>query len=150
MNNLQVSKSIKKKIWHFTLNLLLVLLAIPASLTLLFTSPMVQTISAKLTTHILSKKLHHQFEIERIQLNLFSGISLEGLKLRDDHGNVLMGANKLTTLPVFADIIHNKLVFNTVTLDGVVFNMGYYQGDSMMNLNRFIASLPGTNTPGDS
>jgi len=150
LNNLQVSKSIKKKIWHFTLNLLMVLLAIPPSLTLLFTSPMVQTISAKLTTHILSKKIHHQFEIERIQLNLFSGISLEGLKLRDDHGNVLMGANKLTTLPVFADIIHNKLVFNTVTLDGVVFNMGYYQGDSVMNLNRFIASLPGANTSGDS
>lgn len=143
MNSLQVSKSIKKKIWHFTLNLLLVILAIPPSLTLLFVSPMVQTISAKLANHILSKNLHHKIELQRIQIGLFTGISIDDLKIRDNKGNLLIGAQRLNTMPIFADIINNKLIFNTVSLDGVVFNMGTYIGDTTTNLNSFIYSITG-------
>ncbi|MFA5417437.1 MAG: translocation/assembly module TamB domain-containing protein [Bacteroidales bacterium] len=141
MNKLEVSKSIKKKFWRFILNLLLVTVAIPPSLTLLFVSPMVQTISAKLATHLLSKKLNHKIEIERIQLSLIRGITINGLKVNDNHGNILIGVKKLTTMPVFADILNNKLIFSNVSLDGAAFEMGKYKNDSTLNLNRFIASL---------
>ena len=141
MNRLQVSKSIKKKIWLFILNLLLVLLAIPPALSLLFSSPMVQTISAKLATHIMTSTFNQRFEVTRIKLSLFTGISIEGLKIRDEKGNVLMGIDKLTTMPIFADIIRSKLYFRSAKLEGAVFSMGNYKGDSSTNLNIFISSL---------
>jgi len=145
-----VSKSIKKKIWLFVLNLLLVLLAIPPALTLLFTSPMVQTISAKLATHVLTQTLQQRIEVQRIKLSLFTGISIEGLKLKDYKGNVLIGVDKLTTMPVFADLLNSKLYLRTATLEGGVFNMGSYRGDTTSNLNTFVASVTpqsGSSTP---
>ncbi len=141
MNRLQVSKSIKKKIWLFILNLLLVLLAIPPALTLLFTSPMVQTISAKLATHVLTQTLQQRLEVQRIQLSLFTGISIKGLKLKDYKGNVLIGVDNLTTMPAFADLLNHKLYLRTAILEGGVFNMGSYQGDTTTNLNTFVASV---------
>ena len=119
-----MSKSIKKRIGNVALNLLLVLLTIPFALSIIFKNPVTQTLSAKLVTGLVNAEYGQNFEIEKIELSLFQGIKIQGLRVRDKHQNVLIGMDKLTTRPVFADIFNNKLNFKNATLYGAVFSMG--------------------------
>lgn len=89
----------------------------------------------------MTSTFNQRFEVSRIKLSLFTGISIDGLKIKDEKNNVLIGIDKLTTMPVFADLINSKLYFSKAKLEGAVFCMGSYKGDSTTNLNIFISNL---------
>lgn len=136
-----MSKSIKKRIGNVALNLVLVLLTIPVALSIIFKNPVTQTLSAKLVAGFVNEQFGQNFEIEKIELSLLQGVKIQGLRVRDKKGNVLIGMDQLSTRPVFADILNNKLYFKNATLHGAVFNMGSYTGDTTSNLNTLIAGF---------
>jgi len=114
---------------------MLVVITIPLAITLLFQSPTVQTITAKLVTSMLSKSINQKVEINTIRLSFFSGINISEFTVEDHHENTLLGIGNLTAKPIFSNFSFSNIKFASVKLDSVIFNMGTYKNDSINNLS---------------
>ena len=143
MENKSVRKNIKKRLASIVLYILIVLVTTPVALTLLFQNPVVQTISARLVTNMLTNSLDQSVSINSIRLGFFRGIVINGLEVKDDHNNTMISIGKLRAMPIFTSLTFNEINFLSVELDSVQFNMGSYKGNSTINLTAFIKKLTG-------
>lgn len=135
MKNKSGYKNIKNKITSVVLYVLLVVISILMAISIMFQSPVVQTITAKFATEILSKSLGQSIKISTIKLGFFSGISIADFDVKDHHNNTLLYVGKLSAIPVFSNFSFSAISFVDVKLDSVLFNMGTYKGDSTNNLS---------------
>jgi len=136
-------KSMKKKLLKLLLNIFLVLLSIPFAITFLFREPLVQTITARLATEILSDKLGYDISIRVININIFNGIELKDLMVKDHHNNVMLGVVHLKAIPAYVDYSVVGLAFNRLTLEGAEFRYGTYKGEEKTNLDYFLDKISG-------
>lgn len=130
----QSGKSIKKKVFRFVLNLMLVMLSFPLALTFLFRDPMVQTLSARMITNLLTTQIGHEVRIERMKINFNTGISLFGFYFKDHRGETLIRVDQLHAKPVFGEIGLLSLRFKKLDLEGVEFRYARYKDDKDFNL----------------
>ncbi len=141
MEDKAVRKSIKKVIFRGILNLLLVLIWIPFSLTFLFQDPLVQTQTARLATNVLSRQVGNEILIRRVKLNLSSGISLYGIRLKDHHDSTIISVNKLSARPRFRELGLLNFRFSKIAIDSAVFRYGRYAEDDDFNLMIFLSKV---------
>ena len=127
-------------------NLLLILVLIPPSLAFLFRSPEVQTLTARLTTYLLSKHFRIDADIKLIKLDLRSGITIKGLKLNDQKGMPMIEVGELRAKPVFADFGLFGLVFANLELDHAFFRYARYTESSDFNLRLLINKFKDNDT----
>ena len=121
----------------------MVVAIIPFAITLLFQNPLVQTISARLASNILSNSLEQSVTINTINIGLFSGVNINKLNVKDHHNNTLLDVGNLNAMPIFSNLSFSTIDFLTVELDSVQFNMGSYKGDSINNLSYLIKKITG-------
>lgn len=143
MKNKSDNKNIKKRVLKVFLYILLVISVIPVSLTILFQSPIVQTISARLATDILSKNLDRNISINSIKFSFISGIKIIGLDIRDHHNNTLIGIGELKAVPVFTNFSFSDIKFIKIEIDSALFAMGSYKDEDNNNLSMIIQSITG-------
>ncbi len=129
MKEKKLRKNIKKRLANGVLHIVLILLVLPFSLTLMFSDPMVQTLSARLLTMMASKRIGHIINIESIQINVFTGIVLEDVYVDDHKGNLILGLKKLEAKPLFGDWRLLQLDFLSIHLDSASFAYGRYKDD---------------------
>jgi hypothetical protein len=127
-----------KKFRRLLLNAILVLLFIPFALTFLFRDPMVQTISAKMLTSLLSAKAGVRAEVQSLKVNIFNGIEIKGLLLDDYRNNPMIRVKHLKAKPVFADRGLFGILFQNVELDGAEFTYKRYKGETDFNFTYFL------------
>lgn len=136
-------KSMKKKLLKLLLNIFLVLLSIPFAVTFLFREPLVQTITARLATEMLSDRLGYNISIRVININIFNGIELRDLLVKDHHDNVMLGVGHLMAKPAYVDYSVVGLAFNKLTLEGAEFRYGTYKGEEKTNLDYLLDKISG-------
>jgi len=135
LKNKSDHKNIKKKITSVVFYVILVVISIPLAISVMFQSSVVQTITAKLVTEVLSKNLGQSIKISTIKLGFFSGINIVDFEVKDHHNNTLLSVGKLSAMPVFSNFSFSVISFVHVDFDSLMFNMGTYKGDSTNNLS---------------
>lgn len=143
MKNKSVRKNIKKKLLSVLLHILLVAAILPFILTFLFLNPLVQTISAKLAADVITNSLGQKVSINSINVGIFNGISVNGLKVNDHNENHLLYIGQLSAMPVLTSSSFNNIKILTIELDTVQFNMGSYNSDTSSNLTLLIQKFSG-------
>ena len=144
MTNKVPSKNRTKKFRRLLLNAVLILLAIPPALTFLFRDPMVQTLSAKMLTSILSSKTGLHTEIQTLKVDLFSGIEIKGLLMDDHRGNTMIRVKHLRAKPLYADWGLFGILFREIEMDGAAFTYGRYKGEADFNFTYLLNSFSDT------
>ncbi len=123
---------------------LLVMIFLPPGFAFLFHEPFVQTLSGRLATHYLSKRIGNVTSIDALQIDLISGITLKGVIVKDHHDRTLMQIDKLVAKPLYADWGLLGIRFSKLELDGVEFRLAKYKGEDELNLikliNKFMTS----------
>ena len=143
MKNKSVRKNIKKKILSILLHILLVAAIIPFVLTFLFLNPLVQTISAKFAADVITNSLGQKVSINSINIGVFKGINVNGLKINDHNENTLLYVGQLSAIPVLTSPSFSNIKFLNIELESVQFNMGSYNSDSTSNLSLLIQKFSG-------
>ncbi len=132
------NKNIKKRIVTIVFNILITIAVLPFAISVLFQNPIVQTITAKLATKVLSNSIKQNISLSAIQLGFFTGIDITDLKIDDHHNNTMLAIHKLRAIPKLRSFSLDNINFSRVTLDSVIFNLGTYKGDTTVNLSMFI------------
>lgn len=130
MKDKKLRKNIKKRLARIFLNVVLVILIIPFSLTLMFNDPMVQTLTARLATYYLSLNSGHNIAIDAIQIHLLDGIKLKGIVLDDYKGNNILRIDQLKAKPLYSAWDMKGLAFHSVDMEAASFSYGRYKGDA--------------------
>ena len=150
MKDKLVSKNNIKKLFRWLLNIVLVFITIPIVLTFMFRDPMVQSLSARMLTKWLSEKSGYEIKLEKVRITVFDGIELQGLKVNDHRGEVLLHVNHLMAQPVFADWSLSLLKFRSLTIDGAHFRYARYAEDEDYNLKILINSYLRSDSSGSN
>jgi len=109
---------------------------------------MVQTLSAKMLTSVLSNKTGLHTEIQTLKLDIFSGIEIRGLRMDDHRGNPMIQVKRLQAKPVYADWGLFGLLFREVELEGAGFSYGRYKGEEEFNFTKLLDSFQDTTQSG--
>ncbi|MFD2550974.1 translocation/assembly module TamB domain-containing protein [Bizionia sediminis] len=121
-------------------------------LLLLLSIPAVQTGIAKHVTERINADFKTNINVERIGLQINGDVELKGVLIRDYKKDTLISANTLnTSILSFRNLYNGKLVFGDIDLEGVIFNLVTYPGETDTNLDVFVARFDEDNPPeGDS
>ena len=109
-------------------------------LILLLSIPAVQTSIAKHVTNRINSDFKTNINIERIGLQVNGDVELKGVLIRDFKKDTLISATELnTSILSFKNLYNGKLVFGDIDLEGVIFNLVTYKGETDTNLDVFVA-----------
>ena len=150
MNSKTGNKSIKKRLLRIVLKTLLILIAIPVVISLIFQIPAVQTYTAKIVTNQISKNIDQTITVEKIKLGIFSGISIRNLQVNDHRDQIMLSVVKLSAIPVFADFSFTKVQLTKVSIDSVNFRLGSYEGDPKDNYSIMVNNFRSEKKEGGS
>jgi hypothetical protein len=118
---------------------LLVLLLVTA---IAITTPAVQTYLAKEVTTRLNKEFKTNITVNQVAITVFGVVKLKKVIILDHHKDTLIYAKRINTnILDFKKIIDGDLIFGSLRLDGLVFNMKQYKGEKDNNLDKFIAAF---------
>ena len=107
---------------------------------LLLSIPAVQTGIAKYVTNQINTDFKTNINIERIGLQINGDVELKGVLIRDYKKDTLISATELnTSILNFKNLYKGKLVFGDIDLEGVIFNLVTYKGETDTNLDVFVA-----------
>ncbi len=150
MKQKQVRKNNIKKLFRWLLNIVLVFIAIPFVLTFMFRDPMVQSLSARMLTKWLSEKTGYHIELEKVRLTAFRGLSFEGLKINDHHGEAMLHVDRLNAQPAFSDWNLLFLKFKSIDIEGAFFRYARYKNEDDYNLMIFLNKYLGSSSADQS
>lgn len=121
--------------------LAIVLLLVLASLIL--SLPAVQTRLGKYATDSLNESFGTNIQIERVSVSLFNlNAGLKGIYVEDYKKDTLIYIHKVSTSILnLRNMANNKMEFGEMELDGLVFNLKTYEGESDTNLDVFVDKL---------
>ncbi|MGY0392366.1 translocation/assembly module TamB domain-containing protein [Bizionia sp. KMM 8389] len=107
---------------------------------LLLSLPAVQTGIANHVTERINSDFKTNINIDKIGLQLNGDVELKGVLIRDFKKDTLISATELnTSILSFKNLYNGKLVFGDIDLEGVVFNLITYKGETDTNLDVFVA-----------
>ncbi len=125
----------------------MVIISLPIAITILFRSPLVQTLSARLATDWFANKIDREVSIEAVNFSFYDGVNISGLELKDHRDSTILTVDKINALPKFPWI--NSVNFAEVELDGAYFALARYKGDDDFGFLSIIKDLQG-DTEGES
>jgi hypothetical protein len=118
--------------------LLLLLLALAIILSL----PVVQTQIANYVTDSLNKDFNVDITVEKTAVNIFGGVKLKNVLIRDHHKKTLIYSDIITTdIASFSRLIDGDLIFGDIRLTGLIFNLKTYKGENENNMNKFVKAF---------
>ncbi|PLX03551.1 MAG: hypothetical protein C0595_06695 [Marinilabiliales bacterium] len=141
MKENSTAKIIKKRLVNILFYFLMVIISLPIAITILFRSPLVQTLSARLATDWLSNKIDRTVSIEAVNFSFYDGIYISGLELKDQRDSTIIAVDKLNALPKYPWI--TSINFAEVELDGAYFALTRYKGDDDFGFLTIIKDLQG-------
>ncbi len=131
-------KKIRKIVFRTFLVLLVLLLATGITLSL----PVVQTKIAHYITDKLNKEYKTNINVEQVEINIFGGVQLKKVLIKDERKDTLIFAKRIvTTILDTKKLLHGDLLFGNMTADGLILNIKTYKGDDDTNLDKFIAAF---------
>lgn len=121
--------------------LFLLLLAIAVSL------PAVQTRLGAYVTDMINDDYGTDIRISKVAISPFGGVKLRQVLIRDHKRDTLIAANRIqTNILSFRQLYNGDLHFGDLRLDGVLFNIKTYKGETDSNFDKFIRLFE-TETP---
>lgn len=115
---------------------LLVIITLPLALTILFRSPLIQTLSARIATKWASEKFNRNISIESLSISFYDGLYISGLKSYDHNNNPFIMVGSLKAIPKFPWV--GQLSFSNIEIDGASFTYGKYGEDDDFAFNMFL------------
>ncbi|PWK19998.1 uncharacterized protein DUF490 [Xanthomarina spongicola] len=109
---------------------------------LLLSIPAVQTYLGKKVTTRLNEDFKTNINIGKVGLQFNGDVELKEILIRDYKKDTLFSVIELnTSILNFRNIINSKLVFGDIDLEGLIFNLKTYQGETDTNLDIFVAKF---------
>ncbi|WP_157504802.1 translocation/assembly module TamB domain-containing protein [Flavobacterium tegetincola] len=138
MEKAQKTTAIQKlKIYTFRVLLGLILLLITSAIVL--SLPFVQTRIGHYITGMLNDDFGTDINVEQVAVSVFGGVKLKSVLIKDHHHDTLIFANRIkTNILDVGKMLNGDLLFGDIRLDGVVFNLKIYKGESDSNLDNFV------------
>lgn len=125
------------------LSLVWILYVVPS---LLVNIPFVQKEIATTATQELSRRLGVPVKIERVDIEWFNRLVLEGLYLEDQQGKVLFKANHVAAGFDILPLLNGQLIFNTVRLFGPQVHLSRKTAADPLNLKFVIDAFASKDT----
>ncbi|MCX7549463.1 translocation/assembly module TamB domain-containing protein [Xanthomarina sp. F2636L] len=111
-------------------------------LVLLLSIPSIQTYLGKKVTTRINDDFGTNINIGKIGLQFNGDVEIKEILIRDYKKDTLFAARELnTSILNFKNIINVKLVFGDIDLDGLIFNLKTYEGETDTNLDIFVAKF---------
>ena len=102
--------------------------------------PAVQTRLGKIATNWLNTEYGTNININRVGLQFNGDVELKEILIRDYKKDTLISAVELnTSILNFKNLINSKLAFGDIDLEGLIFNIKTYTGETETNLDVFVA-----------
>lgn len=116
--------------------LLLVLLSV------LLTTPIIQSEIARYATEKINDKLKIDASIYQVAISIDGSVILKDVRIFDDHKNVLGNVERLhTNILDFKKLTEGQLYFGSTELEKLNFHIHTYKNDTLSNLDKFIATF---------
>ncbi|MFD2823694.1 translocation/assembly module TamB domain-containing protein [Lacinutrix iliipiscaria] len=109
-------------------------------LVLVLSIPAVQTKLGKYATNWLNDEYGTNININKVGLQFNGDVELKEILIIDYKNDTLISAVELnTSILNFKNLINSKLAFGDIDLEGLVFNLKTYKGETDTNLDVFVA-----------
>lgn len=109
-----------------------------ASVYTVLQSSRVQTYIIEKITHKISNDLNTKLSIQKVDLNWYLDLVLEGVYAEDKHADTLLYAKEIHVDVRKIDALDNHIYINTVSLNNSVIKLRKYREDSTLNLQFII------------
>lgn len=131
-------KKVRKIILRIFLTLLVVVLTIGIALSL----PVVQTKIAHYVTEKLNKDFGTDIYVDEVEVNIFGGVQLKKVLVKDEKKDTLIFANRIiTNILDTKKLLDGNLIFGKMTADELTLNVKTYKGETDTNLDKFVAAF---------
>jgi len=101
--------------------------------------PIVQTKIAKYVTESLNSDFKTDITVDRVAINIFGGVKLKNVLIRDHHKKTLIYSDIITTdILSIKRLLDGDLIFGDLRLTGLIFNLKTYKNEDENNINKFI------------
>lgn len=108
----------------------------------IITTPIVQTELAHYATEKINEKFNIRTSIGQVAIQLNGNVLMKQVHVLDDRNNDLALIKKLyTNISDFKQLTEGHLLFGDTEIDDVDFFIRKYKGDSLTNLDKFIAAF---------
>lgn len=122
--------------WSFRILISILLLVFTLGIALQFSS--VQTFIAQKLSAYLSDKWDIPIQIEKVDIDLFNSVGLEGVLIGDHHQDTLLYAGDLDVNIGYFSVKPAALSIQQVTLNNALFRLQKYPGEKALNINNLI------------
>ncbi len=123
---------------------------IPLAVTLLFRTPMVQTLATRMFMQWISTKTAYPLTIGNLDVNLFQGVEIRNLKLFNPQGDTILLAGDLRIAPSYPSLFKKAIILPSVTIQHADFRLGMQKGNKDYDFLLFINSFSANDTTSDS
>ncbi len=131
-----------QKIRKISLRILLTLLILLLLIAIALSLPFVQTKIAQYFTDQLNRDFHVDIHVERVEINLFGGVQLKEVTVRDDTKDTLIFAKRIgTSITDAKSLLDGNLYFGKMKVDELLLDVKTQKGERDTNLDKFVAAF---------
>jgi hypothetical protein len=141
--------NIIKRVIKITLSLIILCFLLLAAAAIALQFPSVQTRAANELTGYLSDKLKFPVHLDRVDINWFDVLALEGVSIKDPHGGQMIYVGELEVDFRITSLHKGKFNIDKATLRNGSVNLTRYAPDWKININEFINAIEAL-TAGDT
>ncbi|UPQ80889.1 translocation/assembly module TamB [Flavobacterium azooxidireducens] len=121
---------------------MVVILLLLLFLGILLSLPAVQTKIGQYLTNSINEDFGTDINVEQVTFNIFGGVKLKEVLIRDHHKDTLIFANRIkTNILDFNRLLDGDLLFGNVNVSSLFFNLKQYKGEKFTNLDKFIEAF---------
>lgn len=108
-------------------------------LAIALTLPVVQTKIAQYFTDSINKDFGTNIAIDGVAISVFGGVKFKEVLIRDHHKDTLIYSKRIaTTILEGKKLLDGDLIFDDLSLNGLLFNLKTYKKEKLSNLDVFI------------
>lgn len=145
----QPKKSLTKKLLKWSFGILFSLVFLLITLGILLQLSSVQTYLAQKLSNYFSEKWGIAIQIERVDIDLFNSVGLDGVLIGDYQQDTLLFAHNIDVKIGFIKTQPVELSIYHVQVDDALFRLQKYPGEKILNINHFINKFK-SDTPKDT
>lgn len=120
------------------LGLIILLLVFGVALSL----PAIQTKVGKYLMNRINSDFGTHINIDKVKVSVFGGVKIQNVLILDHHKDTLIYSRVLkTNILDLKAVLDGDLIFKTIRLDGVLFDMKTYKNEKKTNMDVFIESF---------
>ncbi|MBN1128372.1 MAG: translocation/assembly module TamB [Chitinispirillaceae bacterium] len=134
--------TVKKKIILLIIGISLLLLLVPAGLSLLLQLPGIQNFVVHRTIDQVNKRMEGSIALSRIGIALPGSIVLEDLLVRDSSNDTIISASKIRVRLKLIGLLRRQAHFRSVRLSDCSVNIIRNDGEKKLNIQKLLPSRP--------